>query len=135
MKHSAQQTAYTQAQRAYELADARHGKYERDFLAARSITDRGGRPARHIWQVEDDALFDRLEEEYQADPVATQLQADYTAARVAFIQVEKDLISWALSIVPAVVRDTLAPAAKQDAATRKKIIDLALQLDPSTVAR
>ena len=44
-------------------------------------------------------------------------------------------ISWTLSIVPAVVRDTLAPAAKQDAATRKKIIDLALQLAPSTVAR
>ena len=44
-------------------------------------------------------------------------------------------MAWALSIVPAGVRSTLAPAAETDRATRKKIIDLAMRLDASTVSR
>lgn len=130
---SAQQRAYSQALRAYQLAEASAAAHERQFLAARSIQDRRGRPARHIWQVEDADLFDALDQEYGTDPTAQRLQADFYQARVAFIQTERALISWALSIVPAAVRDTLAPAAEHDSGTRKKIIDLALQLDVATV--
>ena len=82
-----------------------------------------------------DATFDALEAEYQADPEAVELQGAEMAARSSLIKAEKALVAWALSIVPAGVRSTLAPAAETDRATRKKIIDLAMRLDASTVSR
>ena len=56
------------------------------------------------------------------------------SARAALIKAERDLVAWALSIVPAGVRSTLAPADEKDHATRKKIIDLAMRLDASTIS-
>ena len=124
MRYNAQQRAYSQALRSSEMAEARAAAHERAFL-----------PARRLWQVEDDATFDALEAEYQADPEAVELQGAEMAARSSLIKAEKALVAWALSIVPAGVRSTLAPAAETDRATRKKIIDLAMRLDASTVSR
>ena len=135
MRYSAQQRAYSQALRSSEMAAAKAAAHERAFLESRGATDRRGRPARRLWQVEDDAAFDALEAEYQADPEAVELQGAEMASQVAMIKAEKALVAWALSIVPAGVRATLAPAAETDRTTRKKIIDLAMRLDASTVPR
>lgn len=135
MRYSEPQRTYNQARRASELAGARASAHERAFLAARGATDRHGQPARCLWQIENDAVFDALEAEYQADPEAVKLQKDDMAARAALIKAEKALVAWALSIVPAGTRATLAPAAEMDHATRKKIIDLAMRLDASTISR
>ena len=134
MRYSEQQRAYNQARQASELAGAMASAHERAFLAARGATDRRGQPARCLWQIENDAVFDALEAEYQADPEAVKLQKDDMAARAALIKAERDLVAWALSIVPAGVRSTLAPAAEKDHATRKEIIDLAMRLDASTIS-
>ena len=135
MRYNAQQWAYNQARQASEMAEAKAAAHERAFLAARGATDRRGFPARRLWQVEDAAAFDALEVEYQADPEAAKLQNAEMAARAALIKAEKALVAWALSIVPAGVQATLAPAAETDRTTRKKIIDLAMRLDASTVSR
>lgn len=133
MRYSNQQRAYNQARLASELARARAAAHERAFLAARGATDRRGRPARFLWQIKNDAVFDALEAEYQADPEAVKLQKADMAARSALIKAERDLVSWALSIIPPGIRATLAPAAENDHATRKKIIDLAIHLDAATL--
>lgn len=135
MRYNAQQRAYSQALRSSEMAEASAAAHERAFLEARGATDRRGLPARRLWRVEDDATFDALEAEYQADSEAVELQGAEMAARAALIKAEKALVAWALSIVPAGVRATLAPAAETNRATRKKIIDLAMRLDASTVSR
>lgn len=135
MRYSAQQRAYSQALRSSKMAEAKSAAHERAFLVARGAIDRRGFPALRLWQVEDDAAFDALEGEYRTDPEAVELQSAEMAARVALIKAEKALVAWALSIVPAGVRSTLAPAAETDRATRKKIIDLAMRLDASTVSR
>ena len=83
MRYSEQQRAYNQARQASELAGARVAAHERAFLAARGAMDRRGRPARFLWQIENDAVFDALEAEYQADPEAVKLQnADMEARAV-----------------------------------------------------
>ena len=135
MRYNAQQRAYSQALRSSEMAEASAAAHERAFLEARGATDRRGLPARRLWPVEDDATYDALEAEYQADPEAVELQGAEMAARAALIKAEKALVAWALSIVPAGVRATLAPAAETNRATRNKIIDLAMRLDASTVSR
>lgn len=134
MRYSEQQRAYNQARQASELAGARAAAHERAFLVARGAMDRRGRPARCLWQIENDAVFDALEAEYQSDPEAVKLQKADMAARAALIKAEKALVAWALSIVPTGIRATLAPAAETDHTTRKKIIDLAMRLDASTVS-
>ena len=98
MRYSEQQRAYNQARQASELAGARAAAYERAFLAARGATDRRGRPARCLWQIENDAVFDALEAEYQADPEAVKLQNADMEARSVLIKTEKALVAWALSL-------------------------------------
>lgn len=120
MRYSAQQRAYSQALRSSKMAEAKSAAHERAFLVARGAIDRRGFPALRLWQVEDDAAFDALEGEYRTDPEAVELQSAEMAARVALIKAEKALVAWALSIVPAGVRATLAPAAETDHTTRKR---------------
>ena len=83
MIYGEQQRAYNQARQASELAGARAAAHERAFLVARGATDRRGRPARCLWQIENDAVFDALEAEYQSDPEAAKLQKADMAARAA----------------------------------------------------
>lgn len=120
MRYNAQQRAYSQALRSSEMAEASAAAHERAFLEARGATDRRGLPARRLWQVEDDATFDALEAEYQADPEAVELQGAEMAARAALIKAEKALVAWALSIVPAGVRATLAPRRRNEPRYQEK---------------
>lgn len=134
MKQCKEQVAYNRTLREYTAAAAKRNAHEKAFMATQSgVLDRCGRPARYLYQVADVDLFDELETKYQADPVSAELWKAYADTRTAFLKAERELIDFALSIVPASVRATLAPAAKNDPATRQKVIDLALQLDVSTI--
>ena len=119
MRYSEQQRAYNQARQASELAGAMASAHERAFLAARGATDRRGQPARCLWQIENDAVFDALEAEYQADPEAVKLQKDDMAARAALIKAERDLVAWALSIPPGSV-PLLPPPPKRTTPPEKR---------------
>ena len=110
MRYSAQQRAYSQALRSSEMAAAKAAAHERAFLESRGATDRRGRPARRLWQVKDDAAFDALEAEYQADPEAVELQGAEMAARSSLIKAEKALVAWALLRR---CRRTLYPASRE----------------------
>lgn len=133
MKLCKEQSVYSQTKRAYELAGARQAAYEREFLAAHAALDRNGHPALRLWQVVDDAIFETLDALYAADPVAADFGARFSSARRAYVVAEKTLISFALAIVPAGVRSTLAHGAEHDSGVRKKIIDLAMSLDTATI--
>lgn len=134
MKQCKEQVTYNRTLREYTVAAAKRNAHEKAFMATQSgALDRCGRPARYLYQVADVDLFDELETKYQADPVSAELWKAYADTRTAFLKAERELIDFALSIVPASVRATLAPAAKNDPATRQKVIDLALRLDVSTI--
>lgn len=123
-----QQAAYLSLKDAYKVAEATSAAHERRFLSQRNLVDERGRPVRHLWQIRDLDLFDALATEYENQPEAARLSAEYTAARVAFVKAERALVAFALSLLPEAERTAMEAIVGRDGAAREKVIALALRL-------
>ena len=84
--------------------------------------------------MEDDAAFEKANDECAALIVSAGLEEELNAARSALKAAEDRLIAYGLSLAPAGVRATLGKAVQRNAATRAKVLDLAFRLDVSTVS-
>lgn len=87
-----------------------------------------------LWCMDDDAAFDKANEEVSALISAAGLETALNAAKADLKAAEDRLIAYGLSLAPAGVRATLERGVKQNAATRQKLIDLTFRLDASTVS-
>jgi len=83
--------------------------------------------------MDDDAAFEKANEECSALIVAAGLESALNAARDDLKAAEDCLISYGLSLAPSGVRATLERGVKQNAAIRQKVIDATYRLDVSTV--
>ena len=83
---------------------------------------------------EDDAAFEKANDECAALIVSAGLEEELNAARSVLKASEDSLIAYGLSLAPAGVRATLEKAVQHNAATRAKVLDLAFRLDVSTVS-
>ena len=84
--------------------------------------------------MDDDAAFEKANDECAALIAAAGLEADLLFARSVLKAAEDRLIAYGLSLAPAGVRATLEKAVRNNAATRAKVLDLAFRLDVSTVS-
>jgi hypothetical protein len=114
------QEHYVKALAAFQDVEDTLKRKETAFLRAR------GRTEAHIWMIDDEEVFDRLNSEF-ADTVQ-DLDAARAAARATLKAAENALIAFALSVSPATVRETLRRGAERQAATREKLIDLTMRL-------
>ena len=86
-----------------------------------------------LWCMDDDAAFEKANEECSALIVAAGLESALNAARDNLKAAEDRLIAYGLSLAPAGVRATLEQGVKQNATTRQKVLDATFRLDVSTV--
>jgi hypothetical protein len=119
------QMNYMQSKAALKAVEAVLAERELVFLKGK------GRTEKHIWTIEDEAVFDLLSVEFAA--TVETLDADYTTARLALKAAESALIEYALSISPAGIRETLRRGSKNQIAIREQLIDIVMRLDTSTV--
>jgi hypothetical protein len=105
------------------IEDARNAE-EAEFLKSK------GRAEKHIWMIDDEGLFDLLNKEF-SDTAGT-FEADYASAREALRAAEKELVSFALSISPEGIRETLKAGSKR-VAVREALIAQVLHLDTATM--
>lgn len=129
------------AQRAYMIAKARvqeiefqQEKIEKKYIADKGIVNPDGSTPDFLWCMDDDAAFEKANEECSALIVAAGLESALNAARDDLKSAEDCLIAYGLSLAPAGVRATLERGVKQNATTRQKLIDLTFRLDASTVS-
>ena len=129
------------AQRAYMIAKARvqeiesqQEEIEKKYIADKGIVNPDGSTPEFLWRMDDDAAFDKANEEFAALISAAGLESGLNAARDALKAAEDRLIAYGLSLAPASVRATLEQGVKQNATIRQKVIDAAYRLDVSTVS-
>jgi hypothetical protein len=109
---------------AFRTLKAEMDKKERVFLKGK------GRAEAHIWEIEDETVFDLLNEEFAA--LTKDVWSDYITARDALKSAEEALIEYALSIAPAKIRETLRRGMRV-IAFRNRLIDDVMLLDTKTV--
>ena len=113
--------------------ESRQEEIERKYIADKGIVNPDGSIPEYVWCMDDDAAFDKANEEVSALIAAAGLESEAKAARAALKFAEDRLIAYGLSLAPAGVRATLEKGVKQNADTRQKVIDLTFKLDVSTV--
>lgn len=127
------QESYMEAKARVEAIEAQQEKIEKKYIADNGIVNPDGSIPKLIYCMEDEAAFDKANEECSALIVAAGLEDQHNAARAALKAAEDRLIEYALSIAPAGVRAVLQKEVKENSCTRFKVIDLVLKLDVSTV--
>ena len=127
------QETYTKAKARVEAMESRESEMERQYIADNGIVNPDGSIPELIYCMDDQAAFEKANEEFSAAVVSSGLEAEMNAARDALRAAENRLIEYGLSIAPGGVRETLQKAVKENACTRFKVIDLVFKLDVSTV--
>lgn len=127
------QRRYMIAVAAYETLTFEENEIERKYIEKNNITGDDGELVSHIWVLDDEELFDKVNAELANLPESKENNEKQNAAREELKLAENAMIEYGLSIAPAGLRDTLSKGAKSDYNIRKKLIDLVYKLDVSTV--
>jgi hypothetical protein len=127
-----QQKNYALAKAAFEACKDTIADYERKWIIEQDITNENGSRPTRIYSIENESVFDEMCEKIETEKEYQRLCADEIAAHDALIIAEDALIDYALSIVPASVKDTLN-AHRKEWKVRDKILSAAFRLDTRTV--
>ncbi len=128
------QNSYMVAKARVQEIESRQEEIEKKYIADNGIVNPDGSTPEFLWCMDDDAAFDKANEEVSALISAAGLESTLNAARATLKAAEDRLIAYGLSLAPASVRATLERGVKQNATTRQKLIDLTFRLDASTVS-
>ena len=129
------QRAYMVAKARVQEVESQQEAIEKKFIADKGIVNPDGSVPEFLYCMEDDAAFEKANDECAALIVSAGLEEELNAARSVLKASEDSLIAYGLSLAPAGVRATLEKAVQHNAATRAKVLDLAFRLDVSTVSR
>ena len=132
-KYNAEQRVYMLAKAHLDVLMDEQAEMERNYIKAQNIINDDGTAPEMIYCIDDEETFERINQEFSALPEAKALWEEILEARELLKQAENQLIAYGLSLVPAREREILAQSAAANYTTRKKLIDLALKLDASTV--
>ena len=128
------QNSYMVAKAHVRQIESQQEEIEKKYIADNGIVNPDGSTPEFLWCMDDDAAFDKANEEVSALISAAGLESTLNAARATLKAAEDRLIAYGLSLAPASVRATLERGVKQNATTRQKLIDLTFRLDASTVS-
>lgn len=127
------QNSYMVAKAHVRQIESQQEEIEKKYIADNGIVNPDGSTPEFLWCMDDDAAFDKANEEVSALISAAGLETALNAAKADLKAAEDRLIAYGLSLAPAGVRATLERGVKQNATTRQKLIDLTFRLDVSTV--
>ncbi len=128
------QKAYMTAKARVQEIESQQEAIEKKYIADNGIVNPDGSVPEFLYCMDDDAAFEKANDECAALIAAAGLEADLLSARSVLKAAEDRLIAYGLSLAPAGVRATLEKAVQHNAATRAKVLDLAFRLDVSTVS-
>lgn len=129
------QKAYMIAKSCVDALKSNLDELEKKYISDKGIVNTDGSIPNHLWCIDDDAEFEKANEEFEALIVAHGLENELNEARDRLKSAENELIAFGLSLAPINVRATLERAVMQNALTREKVLDLAFRLDASTVTQ
>lgn len=122
------QRDYIKATAMLQAVEAEEKEFEKAYCESKGCS------FNHIYAIEDDAEFDKANEELSELEQKSGLWSRVCEARERKIEAEQKLIEYALSIIPfPKERNILKEAAKTNWKARQEMIDLVMKLDTRTV--
>lgn len=122
------QRDYIKATAMLEAIEAEERDFEESYCKSK------GYNFKHIYVIENEAEFDRANEELAELEQQNGLWARVCNARDIKIEAEQKLIEYALSIIPfPKEREILKKASKTNWKARQEMIDIVMKLDTKTV--
>lgn len=118
------QRAYMVAKARVQEVESQQEAIEKKFIADKGIVNPDGSVPEFLYCMEDDAAFEKANDECAALIVSAGLEEELNTARSVLKASEDSLIAYGLSLAPAGVRATLEKAVQHNAATRAKVLDL-----------
>ena len=128
-----EQKAYALARTALEALEAEEQSCQAEYLKNQNITNEDGSVPTAIYMIDDDVLFDRVNDEFSQRIIDSGLWGKITEARQTLRSAENSLIAYGLSLAPTRERKIITDGCKTSYATRQKVLDLAFRLDTRTV--
>lgn len=113
------QRAYMVAKARVQEVESQQEAIEKKFIADKGIVNPDGSVPEFLYCMEDDAAFEKANDECAALIVSAGLEEELNAARSVLKASEDSLIAYGLSLAPAGVRATLEKAVQHNAATRE----------------
>jgi hypothetical protein len=135
--YSKPQEAYLLARAYLETLEEQEKKADHQFIIDNGITNPDGSIPQYLYCIENDELFEKASAEYDAKG-DNGLWNEILEARKTLELAEKNLIKYALSIIPSKNSHEKAVLEKEvetNYTTRKKVVELVLKLDVSTIRR
>jgi len=135
---------YSKPQRLYMIAEAnlkvaedKHNAAETLYIKKRGITNPDGSTPKLIYMIEDETIFETANAEFSEIPEHKEIWAEILEAREMLKAAETNLLDYAFNVVPIPKKekDTLTESAKTNYTTRKKLIDLVMNLDVTTLPK
>jgi len=127
------QEQYILAKAHLEILEDKENELERQYIIDNGIINSDGSIPNRIYCIENEEVFNKINEEQAAIADASGLWQEILAARAALSIAEAKLIEYGLSIAPAAQREVLKKAVRENYTTRLKLINMVLRLDVSTV--
>ena len=127
------QRNYMMAKAQLETLESTSNDMEREYIKAHNIVNENGEVPTAIYCIDTEAMFDRANAECSELTEFKSNWAEQLEARETLKSAEDALVEYALSIAPAKEREILRKSAAENYTTKRKIIDLVLKLDVSTV--
>ena len=127
------QIAYMIAKSCVDALKSNLDELEKKYISDKGIVNTDGSVPKHLWCMDDDAEFEKANEEFEALIVANGLEKELNEARDRLKSAENELIAFGLSLAPDNIRKTLEKAARQNAIIREKVLNLTFNLDTSTL--
>ena len=127
------QIAYMIAKSCVDALESNLDELEKKYISDKGIVNTDGSVPKHLWCMDDDAEFEKANEEFEALIVANGLEKELNEARDRLKSAENELIAFGLSLAPDNIRKTLEKAARQNAIIREKVLNLTFNLDTSTL--
>jgi hypothetical protein len=129
------QETYMLAKAHLEILEDQEKKADHQFVLDKGITNPDGSIPEYLYCIDDDELFEKASAEYDTLD-DNGLWNDILEARKLLKEAEENLIQYGLSIMPARYsreREMLKREVSENYTTRKKFIDLTINLDSRTV--
>lgn len=127
------QIAYMIAKSCVDALESNLDELEKKYISDKGIVNTDGSVPKHLWCMDNDAAFEEANKEFEALIVANGLDKELNEARDILKSAEDELIAFGLSLAPDNIRAILEEAVKKNAIIRKKVLNLAFNLDTSTL--
>lgn len=92
------QKAYVLALANYEAVEHIIDEQEEEYCHEHGYLTEEGKPAKHIWMIEDEEVFDKANADFSA--LHPEYDEQRNTARETLVSATDNMIDWALSIIP-----------------------------------